>query len=88
MPKSIHSEPYKRLLALLVAQRKVADLSQYELAERLHRPQSFIAKVEGGERRIDVVEFLEIVRALEADPYEIMREVEGVQLSHQGSAVQ
>ena len=76
MTKSIHTPPYKRLLALLVERRKAADMSQYDLADRLGRPQSFVAKVEGGERRIDVIEFLEIARALGADSYDMLRAVE------------
>jgi transcriptional regulator with XRE-family HTH domain len=76
MPKSIHSKPYKQLLTLLVACRKAAGLSQYDLARRLGRPQSFVAKVEGSERRIDVVEFLEITSKIGTDPHEILRVVE------------
>lgn len=76
MPKSIHRESYKYLCALLIARRKEAGLSQYDLAARLNRPQSFIAKIEVGERRIDVLEFLDIANALNADPYEILRAVE------------
>lgn len=84
MPKSIHSEPYKRLLILLVEQRKMAGLSQYQLAERLARPQSFVAKIEGGERRVDVLEFLEITHAIGADPHVIMRVIEEALFSQQG----
>lgn len=76
MPKSIHRESYKLLCALLVARRKEAELSQYDLAAKLNRPQSFVAKIEGGERRIDVLEFLDITHALGADPYEILRAVD------------
>lgn len=39
-----------------------------QVADRLERPQSFIAKVEGGERRIDLVEFVALSRALDTDP--------------------
>ncbi|MEO5567493.1 MAG: XRE family transcriptional regulator, partial [Gemmatimonadaceae bacterium] len=38
------------------------------------RPQSFVAKYEGGERRIDVIEFIAIARALGADPVGLFRE--------------
>jgi hypothetical protein len=38
------------------------------------KPQSFIAKYEGGERRIDLIEFIEIARALGADPIKLFRE--------------
>lgn len=41
--------------------------------------QSFVAKVELGERRIDVIEFLNITRAIGADPVEIIRMVDSVQ---------
>jgi transcriptional regulator with XRE-family HTH domain len=59
----------------MVAARKQAGLTQDELARRLKRPQSFIAKYEGGERRIDVVEFVAIVQAIEADPLKLLRDL-------------
>ncbi len=52
--------------------RKRAGLTQQEVADRLW-PQSFVAKYEGGERRIDIVEFLVIARALGADPVRLLR---------------
>ena len=57
---SVHTERYQRLLAMLVQARKDAGLTQAEVARRLGKPQSFVSKYENGERRIDVVEFLEI----------------------------
>jgi transcriptional regulator with XRE-family HTH domain len=71
MQKSLRSPEYARLIATLVAARKGADVRQQALAKRLGRPQSFVAKYEGGERRIDVVEFVTIVRALGADPVKL-----------------
>lgn len=65
--KSVHSAAQRALCELLIQARKRAGLSQQELAARLAKPQSFIAKYEGGERRIDVVEFLAICRAIPAD---------------------
>jgi transcriptional regulator with XRE-family HTH domain len=44
------------------------------LAKKLGRPQSFVAKYEGGERRIDVVGFVAIARALDADPVKVFRD--------------
>jgi transcriptional regulator with XRE-family HTH domain len=61
----------------LIAARHEADLTQQELADRLKRPQSFIAKVEKGERRIDVIEFLALVDAIGADPIRIIRAIAG-----------
>jgi transcriptional regulator with XRE-family HTH domain len=73
MQKSLKSPEYVRLIALLVAVRKKADIRQQELAKRLGKPQSFVAKYEGGERRIDLVEFVAIVRALGDDPVRLFR---------------
>ena len=71
MSKSIHTPHHLKLRELLTEARKAAALTQEEVAGRLKRPQSFVAKYEGGERRIDVVEFIAIVRALEREPSEI-----------------
>ena len=56
----------------MVGARKAAGLTQHALARRLKKPQSFVAKYEGGERRLDVVEFIAISRALGADPLKLM----------------
>jgi len=71
MQKTLKSADYQRLVDLLVAARHRAGLSQHQVAKALSRPQSFIAKYEGGERRIDVVEFVTIARALGADPIKL-----------------
>jgi transcriptional regulator with XRE-family HTH domain len=71
--KSVHSADQAAFCELMIAARKKAGLTQYGLAKRLKKPQSFVAKYEGGERRIDVVEFLTIARALGADPLRILR---------------
>jgi transcriptional regulator with XRE-family HTH domain len=74
MQKSLKSLEYNRLIAMLVAMRKKAEVRQQTLAKKLGKPQSFVAKYEGGERRIDLVEFIAIVRALEGDPVRLFRE--------------
>ena len=71
--KSVHSPAQGAFCALLVEARKAAGLTQRALARRLKVPQSFVAKYEGGERRLDVVEFLQIARAIGADPLRILR---------------
>jgi len=73
MQKSLKSAEYARLLRLLVAVRQNAGIRQGALAKKLGKPQSFVAKYEGGERRIDVVEFIAIARALGADPVKLFR---------------
>ena len=67
MTKSVYTDQYRRFCTLLIQARKTAGLTQVELAEQLKRPQSFVSKVERGERRLDVIEFLEVARALRLD---------------------
>jgi transcriptional regulator with XRE-family HTH domain len=57
------SGEYDRFRKRLVAAREHAGLSQREAAERLGRAQSFVAKSESGERRVDVVELARFARA-------------------------
>jgi transcriptional regulator with XRE-family HTH domain len=77
MGKSIHSPEHLKLRELLIAARKKAGLTQAQVAERLGRPQSFVAKYEGGERRLDVVEFIYVAAALGVDPARFVRKIAG-----------
>lgn len=70
--KSLRSKPQEQLQKLLRSARREAGLTQAEVAARLRRPQSFVAKYEGGERRLDVVEFIQIARALDRDPAQLI----------------
>jgi transcriptional regulator with XRE-family HTH domain len=73
LDKSVHSGGQSAFCELMVKARKAAGLTQRELADRLQRPQSFVAKYEGGERRIDVVEFIEISKAIGAEPIKLLK---------------
>ena len=53
---SAYPQEYRRLLGLLRAARLASGMTQVEVAKRLRRPQSFVSKVESGERRLDPVE--------------------------------
>jgi transcriptional regulator with XRE-family HTH domain len=75
MSKTIHSAEHRALRELLIAARKSAGLTQEEVARRLGRPQSFVAKYEGGERRIDVIEFIAVAQALEQQPAEVFAQL-------------
>lgn len=68
MGRSVHSKPYKALLALLIAARDDLEMSQAELGARIGRTQSFVSKCERGERRLDFIEVVEFLRAMEIDP--------------------
>lgn len=73
--KSLRSIEHQKLIALLTSARTKAGMTQQQLADRLGKPQSFVAKYEGGERRIDVVEFVAITQILNVDPARAVREV-------------
>jgi len=68
MPSPLFGDRYRLVVAALAAARREAGVTQVELAERLKRPQSYVSKVERRERRVDVVEFVDWVLALEGDP--------------------
>ncbi len=72
MPSSLRSPQQQKLRQALISARKNADIAQAELAARIKRPQSFVAKYELGERRVDVVEFVEIAQALGRDPLDLL----------------
>lgn len=74
MAKSIYDEEYRVLISALKLARQVASMTQQDVADKLGRPQSFVAKVEGCERRLDVVEFLHMCRAIGADPKSFLRD--------------
>ena len=73
MKKTVHSKESARLSSLLKDAREKAGYTQKQLADLLQRHQSFIAKYELGERRIDVIEFLAIAKVLKVDPIRIIR---------------
>jgi transcriptional regulator with XRE-family HTH domain len=82
MEKSTHTPEYDSLRAELRAARQEAGLSQRDLAFRLKVPHSWIAKVESGDRRIDLVEFCWFVSACNVDPFvvseRLMRNIKAV----------
>ncbi len=77
--QSVFTEQYDRFRLLMIGARKSANLTQAELAKRLSRPQSFVSKYERGERRLDVVEFLEVAKSLGMDPADLIKELDGAQ---------
>jgi transcriptional regulator with XRE-family HTH domain len=62
--KSIHDPRYVEMLGQLRRAREQQGVGQRDLAARLGRPQSYISKIETGDRRVDLVEILDICRAL------------------------
>ena len=67
MPKGSADRKYDAVRRLLVKARHEARVTQMELARVLGRSQSFVSKYENGERRLDLVEFLELSDHLKID---------------------
>lgn len=75
MTKSVFTARYQTFISLLVSARQKQGLSQRDLAIKLNKVHSFVAKYEQGERRIDVVEFLDIAEALDVNPIGIIKKL-------------
>ncbi len=73
----VQPREYKHVGAALAAARDRAGLTQAELAKLLRKPQSFVSNYERGQRRIDVLELLRIVDALEGDARAIFTDIIG-----------
>lgn len=67
MGKTLGSARHKALVDLLIAKREAVGMTQTELANKLGEYQSLVARIESGQRRIDVVEFLEFASILSFD---------------------
>lgn len=73
---ALHTDGYRRFVEALVAERQRAGLSQRELAARVGMDYSIIAKLETCVRRVDVIELIQILRALGVVPSTFMAELE------------
>jgi len=77
MPNPLHDPRYALFRALLVLERERRGLTQVEIADRLRKPQSYVSKYERGERRLDIIEFCDVAKALGVDPAKLFRVLEG-----------
>jgi transcriptional regulator with XRE-family HTH domain len=75
MTTSAFSDPYNRLRSFLVKARKGAGMTQAQVADTLHKPQSYVSKYERGERRLDVIELLEVADAMGFDPSSLLKKL-------------
>jgi transcriptional regulator with XRE-family HTH domain len=73
--KTLGTKQHQALIALLISKREAAGLTQTELATALGEYQSFVARLESGERRVDVVELIQLSGILGFDASAIVREV-------------
>ncbi|MBA4227705.1 MAG: XRE family transcriptional regulator [Hyphomonas sp.] len=72
MANSLADARYRRIIDRLREARLAASLTQAELAEKLGRPQSFVAKVEGYERRLDILEFVQLAASIDVEASELL----------------
>jgi len=76
LAKTRRSKRYKALIGLPVVRRQAAGMTQSDLAARLGKSQSFVARLETGQRRIIVVEFMTLAKILRFDPYKLISTLE------------
>ena len=67
MVKTLGTKQHRALIAALIAAREAAGMTQTQLAEALGEYQSFVARLESGERRVDVIEFVKLSRIMDFD---------------------
>ena len=72
MTASVFTQKYSDFRDLLIKYRRDAGITQQALADRLSKPQSFVSKFENGERRLDLIEFIEVSEALKFDVHEFI----------------
>ena len=77
--KTIYQQRHQTLIDCLISARKQAKLTQADIAHQLGKPQSYIAKIEGKDRKIDVLEYVEICEVLDLQPSEIIKIIENTQ---------
>lgn len=68
---------YQRFRDLITEARRSAGLTQVEVAARLKQNQSYVSKYESGVRRLDVVEYIQVAKAVGIDPAELIRKLAG-----------
>lgn len=76
MLKSVHTARHKLFCESLKRVRKLTGLTQQEVAKRLGEHQSFVSRYETGERRLDIVEYIEVCAAIGVDPAVHLRSFE------------
>jgi transcriptional regulator with XRE-family HTH domain len=68
MAKTIYRAEYRQLIDMLRGRRETLGISQGELAKRLGWTQQKISFIETGARRMDVLEYVNVARALGLSP--------------------
>jgi len=78
MQKTLTTKRHKALIELVIGFREKAGLTQTELASKLGEYQSFIARLESGQRRLDVIEFLRLAKILGFDEVDTLKKLKRI----------
>lgn len=76
-PNPVFSDEYQQLRETLVEARQLAGISQRDLAGRLGKSHSHVARIECGQRRVDTLEFYRIARSIGVEPARLFEKVIG-----------
>lgn len=75
MTKTLSTNRHQKLIKLLIEKREAANITQTELATVLGQYQSYVARLESGQRRVDVIEYIELSNVLDFDPLETLSDI-------------
>jgi len=85
MPKSVHSERHMMVAAALAEARRAKGMTQAQVAAALGRRQPFIANIESGERRVDLVELLDLSSIIDLDVEALIGQLKSARTLASGS---
>jgi transcriptional regulator with XRE-family HTH domain len=75
LKQTLRSPAHRALIQAVKEAREALGLSQREFAEKMGESNNFVWRVEAGERRVDIVEFIKLAKALEVDPIALFRRI-------------
>jgi transcriptional regulator with XRE-family HTH domain len=75
MPKSLFTDAHRAVVGVLIEARQEAGVFQADLAQRVGKDQSYVSNIERCQRRIDMVEFYDLAKALGQDPVTLFERV-------------
>ena len=75
MGRHLRSARHRALIASIVEARKATGLSQRKFALKMKRSNNFVWRIEAGERQVNVLDFVEIAKAADVEPDELIRRV-------------
>jgi transcriptional regulator with XRE-family HTH domain len=73
MVKTLGSDRHKMLISIIKSKRETAGLTQAELAEALGEYQSYVARLESGQRRVDIIELVDLASILKFDAAKVVK---------------